>query len=225
MNSIDKTAFSFLKELDKNNNREWFDANKPKFKLINAAVKAFGESLKSGLEATDSISQVKLFRIYRDVRFSKDKTPYKSHFGIAFTREKPALRGGYYIHLKPGDSFIATGFWDPNKEDLFRVRKELEMDAEEFRHILANKTLQKAWGRLEGEAVKTAPKGFSKEHPNIELIRHKQFIFRHSYTDKEVLQNTFYEDVLHRFKAIRPFFDYMSAVLTTDLNGVSLLED
>ena len=99
------------------------------------------------------------------------------------------------------------------------------MDAEEFGQILSNKTLQKAWGRLEGGAVKTAPKGFSKEHPNIQLIRHKQFIFRHSYSDKEVLHNTFYKDILHRFEAIRPFFDYMSAVLTTDLNGVSLLEN
>lgn len=225
MNTIDKTLFAFLKQLAQNNHREWFEAHKSEFKAHENGVKTFGEYLKTGLEATDAISRVKLFRIYRDVRFSKDKTPYKTHFGMAFTREKPAFRGGYYIHLKPGDSFIATGFWDPNKEDLYRIRKELEMDADELRELMAKPAFKSAWGTLEGETVKTAPKGFSKEHADIDLIRHKQFIFRHAYTDTEVLSADFYADVLGRFEAIRPFFDYMSAVLTTDLNGVSLLED
>ena len=224
MKTLDKNIFTFFRQLNQNNTREWFEAHKPEFKTIESEVKAFGENLKSGLEATDAISRFKLFRIYRDVRFSKDKTPYKTHFGMAFTREKPAFRGGYYIHLKPGDSFIATGFWDPNKEDLYRIRKELEMDADELRTLMADTAFNTAWGSLEGETVKTAPKGFSKEHPDIDLIRHKQYIFRHAYSDAEVLSDHFFEDVLQRFEAIRPFFDYMSAVLTTDLNGVSLLE-
>jgi len=225
MKTLNKAIFIFLNQLDQNNTREWFEAHKPSFRALEKEVKDFGEHIKIGLEATDAISRAKLFRIYRDVRFSKDKTPYKTHFGIAFTREKPALRGGYYIHLKPGETFIATGFWDPHKDDLYRIRKEIEMDAAELRALMAVPAFQNAWGNLAGDTVKTAPKGFSKDHPDIDLIRHKQYIFRHAYTDAEVLSPKFYDDVLQRFEAIRPFFDYMSAVLTTDLNGVSLLEE
>lgn len=171
----------------------------------------------------DIIDRFKLFRLYRDVRFSKDKTPFKTHFGISFHREKPALRGGYYLHLKPGNTFVASGFWNPNKEDLFRIRKEMEIDAEEFREILRQEPFVSVWGHLEGEEVKTAPKGFSKEDPNIDLIRKKAYLFTKKYSDEEVLTPNFLQQINSDFRAVRPFFDYMSSVLTTDLNGVSLL--
>ena len=221
--TIPKDAFSFFSELEKNNTREWFEPQKPRFKALEAEVKQFSADLQTAMNEHDSIDKFKLFRLYRDVRFSKDKTPFKTHFGISFHREKPAFRGGYYLHIKPGDNFIATGFWNPDKDDLLRIRKEMEVDAQEFRDIMAKPSFKKVWGNLEGEEVKTAPKGFSKEDPNIDLIKKKAYLFTKKYSDKEVLDNNFLAQVNADFKAVRPFFDYMSSVLTTDLNGVSLL--
>jgi len=223
MNKINPDVFTFYKELEENNTREWFEPQKSRFKGLEAETKQFAEELKNGLSESDEIERVKIFRIYRDVRFSKNKTPYKTHFGISFHRKKPQLRGGYYLHLSPGDSFIATGFWNPDKEDLFRIRKEMEVDAAEFHEVIADPELRAHWGGLQGEEVKTAPKGFSKEHPDIDLIRKKQYIFMKKFTDKEVLSASFQTQILAHFIAIRPFFDYMTNVLTTDLNGVSLL--
>ena len=225
MTAIKKEVLSFFKKLEKNNNREWFELNKPEFKRIEAEVKHFGQQLKEALEATEHIDRVKLFRVYRDVRFSKDKTPYKTHFGISMHREKPCYRGGYYVHLKPNKNFAAVGFWDPNKEDLLRIRKELELDPSEFRELMHESDFKNTWGDLEGEEVKTAPKGFSKEDPNIDLIRKKMFLFRKKYSDKEVLSPNFLEQLAQDFRTVRPFLDYMSSVLTTDLNGVSLLDN
>ena len=225
MTAIKKEVLSFFKKLEKNNNREWFEINKPEFKRIEAEVKHFGQKLKEALEATEHIDRVKLFRVYRDVRFSKDKTPYKTHFGISMHREKPCYRGGYYVHLKPNKNFAAVGFWDPNKEDLLRIRKELELDPSEFRELMQESDFKNTWGDLEGEEVKTAPKGFSKEDPNIDLIRKKMFLFRKKYSDKEVLSPNFSEQLAQDFRTVRPFLDYMSSVLTTDLNGVSLLDN
>lgn len=224
--TIPRETFSFLKRLQKNNNREWFTENKKEFKEIEREVKQFFNQLGSELNKHDQIDKVKVFRIYRDVRFSKDKTPYKTHFAGSFHRVKPRLRGGYYVHIAPNDaSFIATGFWDPNKDDLLRIRKEFEMDDKEIREIISEKSFKTIWGELEGDEVKTSPKGFSKEHSAIDLIKKKQFIFTKKFTDKEVTSSDFMTQVDTAFKAIRPYFNYMSEILTTDLNGVSLLDD
>ena len=220
---LSKDIYTFFSELEQNNHREWFTDHKTRFKALEAEVKALGESIVSELQSSDQVEKMKLFRVYRDVRFSKDKTPYKTHFGMAFHRLKPEYRGGYYIHLKPEDSFLAVGFWDPNKEDLLRIRKEIEMDASEFREILRDKTLQNLWGNLTGDEVKTAPKGFSKEHPDIDLIKKKQYLFIRKLSEKEVFSPQLEQTVVESFRAIRPFFNYMSSVLTTDLNGESLL--
>ena len=220
---LNPDILSFFAELETNNNREWFEPQKKRFKALEAEMKQFSADLVEAMNEHDSIDRYKLFRLYRDVRFSKDKTPFKTHFGISFHREKPALRGGYYLHIKPGDNFIATGFWNPDKDDLKRIRKEMEIDAEEFRDIMAEPSFKIVWGSLEGDEVKTAPKGFSKEDPNIDLIKKKAYLFTKRYSDKEVLSKNFLQQVNADFQAVRPFFDYMSSVLTTDLNGVSLL--
>lgn len=220
---LNPDILSFFAELETNNNREWFEPQKKRFKALEAEMKQFSADLVEAMNEHDSIDRYKLFRLYRDVRFSKDKTPFKTHFGISFHREKPALRGGYYLHIKPGDNFIATGFWNPDKDDLKRIRKEMEIDAEEFRDIMVEPSFKTIWGTLEGEEVKTAPKGFSKEDPNIDLIKKKAYLFTKRYSDKEVLSKNFLQQVNADFQAVRPFFDYMSSVLTTDLNGVSLL--
>ena len=198
--------------------------HKPEFKAIETEVKLFYNSVFEDLNKHDVVDKVKVFRIYRDVRFSKDKTPYKTHFGGSFHRKKPELRGGYYVHIQPNDeSFLATGFWEPNKDDLFRIRKEFEMDDQEIRAIINDKSFKSIWGDFVGDEVKTAPKGFSKEHPAIDLIKKKQFIFVRKFKDKDVISHNFIEDINTSFKAIRPYFDYMSDVLTTNLNGESLI--
>ena len=225
MQIINPDLFSFFSKLKQNNNRDWFQSNKAEFKLLEGQVKLFMKGIEQNLQIHDKIEKAKMFRIYRDVRFSKNKTPYKTHFGLAFHREKPALRGGYYLHLEPENSFLGVGFWAPEKEDLQRIRKELEIDAEEYRQIMVNKAFKKHWGSLSGEEVKTAPKGFSKEHPNIDLIKKKQHVFIKNFSDQEVLSSDFIRVIDTHFQNIRPFFDYMSHVLTTDLNGVSLFEE
>lgn len=223
--AISKDVFTFFKKLEKNNNRDWFNENKPEFKAIEKDIKAVYNSIFESLNIHDDIDKLKIFRIYRDVRFSKNKLPYKTHFGGSFHRTKPKLRGGYYLHLQPNnESFIATGFWEPAKEDLMRIRKEFEMDDSEIRDILSNKVFSSVWGNtFIGDEVKSAPRGFAKDHKAIDLIKKKQYIFTKKYTDKEVLDTNFLSEVDTAFKAIRPFFDYMSDVLTTDLNGESLI--
>ena len=222
--TISKEVFDFLTELEKNNDRDWFEANKKTFKKRQSEVKNFLEAAKLNLSHHDEIEKMKLFRIYRDVRFSKDKSPYKAHFAGFFSRLGAHLRGGYYIHLKPGQSFLGVGFWAPEKEDLFRIRKELEMEADEFREVINQPELKSIWGELQGDEVKTAPKGFDKEHPDIDLIRKKQFVFMRNFKDSEVLSPTFLDEVDRSYKAIRPYFDLMSEILTTNLNGESILE-
>ncbi|NND52305.1 MAG: DUF2461 domain-containing protein [Flavobacteriaceae bacterium] len=222
--AIPKEALLFFKKLKKNNNRDWFNEHKKEFKTVEAEVKECYNKIFEDLNKHDEVDKLKFFRIYRDVRFSKDKTPYKTHFGGSFHRKKPELRGGYYLHLSPNnESFIATGFWEPHKDDLFRIRKEIEVDDKPLRKLINKKSFKDIWGDFVGDEVKTAPKGFSKEHPAIDLIKKKQFIFTKKYTDKEVLDANFLKDIDKSFKAIRPYFDFMSDVLTTDLNGVSLI--
>lgn len=224
MITIPKQVFTFFNKLQKNNNRDWFNSHKAEFKTLEKQVKDCYNYLGQLMNNHDQIDKVKIFRIYRDVRFSKNKQPYKTHFGGSFNRKKPELRGGYYLHIQPNnESFIAIGFWEPNKEDLIRIRKEFEMDDEEIRDILKQKAFKSIWGEFTGDSLKTAPRGFDKTHKAIDLIRRKQFIFIKKYTDKDVLSSDFIENVNTAFNTARPYLDYMSDVLTTNLNGESLI--
>lgn len=224
MNSISKTTLDFLNKLKENNNRDWFNGHKPRFIAEQDKVKVFYAALKEKLNIHDEIEKLKVFRIYRDVRFSKDKTPYKTHFGGHFVRATKRNRGGYYLQISPGESFLAGGFWAPNKEDLMRIRKEFEMDSSEIRAIIKNDNFVQNFEKLEGETLKSAPRGFDKTHPDMDLIKMKQFIVTRSFTDDEVLSSNFLNEVDKTFKSMRPFLDYMSEILTTDLNGVSTIE-
>ncbi|WP_445736233.1 DUF2461 domain-containing protein [Mariniflexile sp.] len=221
---IPKEALEFFKVLQKNNDRDWFNDHKPEFKTIEKEVKTFYNAVLKNLNEHDDVDKLKMFRIYRDVRFSKDKLPYKTYFGGSFHRTNPKLRGGYYLHIQPNnESFIATGFWEPAPADLLRMRKEFEMDDSEIRTILKDKNLNSVWGGFVGDEVKTAPRGFDTDHKAIDLIKKKQYIFVKKYTDKEVLDENFLNEVGTAFKTIRPYFNYMSDVLTTNLNGVSII--
>ena len=222
---IQKSTLDFLKTLKENNNREWFNEHKIAFKKEQTLAKDFYNAIMDDLNNHDVIDKFKLFRIYRDVRFSKDKTPYQPHFAGSFSRSGKELRGGYYLRIRPGESFLAGGFWAPNKEDLFRIRKEFEFDDSEIRKILAEKKFNSVFGgKLVGEELKTAPRGFDKAHRNLDLIRKKGFVAVREFTDKEVLASNFLEVVGDSFLALRPFFDCMSSVLTTNLNGESIID-
>jgi len=223
MQVIPKNTVSFLNELKLNNNREWFNENKQRFNAIQDQVKRFANEVKDLLNISDDIEKLKIFRIHRDLRFSKDKTPYKKNIGMAFHRSKPELRGGYYLEISADKSFIAVGFWNPNKEDLLRIRKEIEIDGQEFRNIINKKIIKDYWGGIKGEEVKTSPKGFDANHEHIDLIKKKQFIFIKELKEAEIIDVNFQKELVKYFVSIRPFFDYMSEVLTTNLNGESLI--
>ncbi len=215
--------FSFFGKLEQNNHREWFEAHKPQFKVLETSVKQFGEALKAELNTHDSIDRFKLFRIYRDVRFSKDKTPYKTHFGLTWHRTKPELRGGYYLHLSPKDIFLACGFWDPSPADLKRIRQELAIDGDEYRELINAPDFKTIWGELQGDAVKTAPKGYAKDHPQIDLLRQKQHLFMVRYSEAQATAPDFLDRLNAALQAVRPFVDYMSNVLTTNADGERLV--
>lgn len=220
--SISTTTLDFLKELKKNNNREWFQTNKDRYKTAQENMKAFSNALVDRMSEYDEIESIKLFRIYRDVRFSKDKTPYKTGLSGGMKRATKWKRGGYYFNIEPGDSIIAGGFWAPNSPDLKRVRAEIAQDAASFRKIITAPTFIKTFGELQGDQVKSAPKGYKKDHPAIDLLRYKQYLVYHNCTDEEITSIDFLDKMVQVYRAMRPFFDYMSSVLTTDLNGVPI---
>ncbi len=220
---ISKELFQFLKDLKANNTREWFNDHKPTFQTHQAEVKAFYQEVEDQLSQTDQIEKHKVFRIYRDVRFSKDKTPYKSRFAGYFIRATQELRGGYYLNIEPGNCIVGGGFYGPEPADLKRIRKEFEQDDSEMRSILNDKKFKATFGELQGEEVKSAPRGFDSEHPAIDLIRKKQFYVIRKFTDKEVQSPDFINQVMETYQTIRPFFNYMSSVLTTNLDGESVL--
>ena len=223
MKVIPKDTIVFLKELKLNNNRDWFNKNKQRFNSIQSGVKEFANEVNESLKKSDDIEKLKIFRIYRDLRFSKDKTPYKKNIGMAFHRAKPELRGGYYLELSADESFVAVGFWNPNKEDLLRIRKEIEVDGQEFESVINDRKIKDIWGEIKGQEVKTSPKGFNKDHQHIDLIKKKQFIFIKKLSEEEILDENFQKKLVSYFVSIRPFFDYMSEVLTTNLDGESII--
>lgn len=224
MVTVPREALIFLKNLAENYNREWFNARKDEFLEINEEMKSFYAEVVGQLNQEDHIVKTRVYRIYRDIRFSKDKTPYKKFLAAHFARKKPELRGGYYLKIQPGgESRISVEFRNPVKEDLYRVRKEWETDAGEMRSILAAPDFKEVWGEMLGEQLKTAPHDFDKNNPDIDLINYKQWVFRRYFKDEEVLASDFVKKVVDSYSAARPFFDYMSEILTTDLNGESLL--
>ncbi|HUP12658.1 MAG TPA: DUF2461 domain-containing protein [Niastella sp.] len=223
---IHRSGFDFFQKLKKNNNRDWFNANKAVYQKELELVEQFAEALLRELNKHDEIEtpsgKKSLHRIYRDIRFSNDKTPYKTNWSGGFKRATKYRRGGYYFQLEPGNSYLAGGFWAPNAPDIKRVRDEIAFDATPLRKILKSKAFTNTFGTLQGEQLKTAPKGFDPGHEAIDLLRYKQFLLIRRFSDEEVLGGNFLNEASGTFKNMRPFFDYMSEVLTTDTNGLKL---
>jgi len=222
-----KKTFEFLKVLDKNNNREWFQSNKNQYTEAHEEMIEFADQLIAEVSKHDVIQtpsgKRSLYRIYRDVRFGKDKTPYKTNWAGYLRRATAERRGGYYYQVGPKGSFVMGGFFGPNPPDLLHIRKQLEQDADPLRSVINSNEFKSFFGELLGSQLKTAPKGFDKEHPGIDLLRYKQFMVRHNFTQKEALSKDFPLVVANAFAQMRPFFDCMSDLLTSDLNGESLL--
>lgn len=223
---IHLSGLSFLTALKENNNREWFNAHKTIFQEEQALLEIFAQQLLQKLSLHDQIEtpsgKSSMHRIYRDTRFSKDKTPYKGNWSGGFKRATKYRRGGYYFHIEPGNSFVAGGFWAPNTQDLKRIRDDIAFDPEPLRKIINSKPFMATFGTLQGEQLKTAPKGFNADHEAIDLLRYKQFLLIKTFTDEEVLSEYFLRDANQAFKNMRPFLDYMSEVLTTDVNGLEV---
>ena len=222
--SVKPSIFKFLNTLKDNNNRPWFSENKEYYLEEEGKIKSFFTSIFQGLQLQDNLEGMKAYRIYRDIRFSKDKSPYKLYRSCSYKRATTTLRGGYHLEITPNGSFLAVGFWQPNKEDLLRIRQEFELDADTITDILNSKEIKETFGGFHTRnTLKKAPKGFDKNHPNIQLINKKDFILLRKFTDKEVLHKNFHKTVLNSFDTIMPFFNYMSNILSTDLNGESLI--
>lgn len=216
---------TFLNQLKNHNDRDWFNANKEEFQQEQAMVTAFADALLQDLNTHDVIETPSgaksVYRIYRDTRFSKDKTPYKTHWSGSFKRAGKNRRGGYYFHIEPGNTFIGGGFWGPNASDLKLIREDLSFDPSPMRKILNSPSFIATFEKLQGEQLKTSPKGFDAQDEAIDLLRYKQFLVLRKFSDDEVLSEDFLKLAGETFKNMRPFLDHMSEVLSTDINGLS----
>jgi len=219
-----KTTMQFLELLAKNNNRDWFQRNKNHYEKSELEMISLVEKLSAKVGEFDQLEIVSpkacLFRIYRDIRFSKDKTPYKVNRSGSFKRKGALRRGSYYFSIQPQNSLIGGGFYQPNAPDLKHIRQQIELDAQPLRSVLASVEFKSFYGGFQGETLKTAPRGFDPNHPEIDLLRRKHFYVMHQFSDQEVLQSDFVEKVSEGFRILLPFFEVMSNYLTTDLNGV-----
>lgn len=222
MKALQSNNLEILTQLEQNNNKEWFTAHKAEIDVEFNTVKSFFKSIYKTMESHDQLEPIHIHRLYRDIRFSKDKIPYKDYFGLHIPRQKPLLRGGYFLRIKPGFCRVAGGFYGPEPNDLKRIREEIANDPDEFRSFFNTPEFFKLYDGLESEELKLAPKGYPKDHPAIDLLKKKSFIIYKDFTDDEVLSANFQNQVMDCFLGFRPFFDYMSAILTTNSNGESL---
>lgn len=207
----------FLKDLAAHNDREWFEKNKSRYleakKGFEGLVGDVLQELVKFDSTLDGLDPKKLpFRIYRDVRFSKDKRPYKIHMGAGFSPNgKLVQEPGYYLHLQPGNkSFVAGGIYEPDASNLSKIRQEIDYNPEGLRKVMRAKSFANFFdGFDEYGRLKTAPKGYPKDHPNIEWLKHKSFIVSLALTDKQVTDPSFLKKVTVVFKSIKPLNDYI----------------
>ena len=220
MNVIDlKPTFDFLSDLAKHNNKAWFEKNRPSYEMAKASFEAFVDQLIGEYGKTENLGGITakdcVMRIYRDVRFSKDKSPYKTNMSASIAPGgKKSASLGYHLHLQPQDnSLIAGGLYMPMPEQLAKFRAAIDRDATPLKAIINNKEFKSYFGSLDGEKVKTVPQGYSREHPEIELLRFKQVVVVHRLPDEMVLSPKFGAHAIKTFNAMKPFLDYLNAIL------------
>lgn len=222
---IDKNTLSFLKDLKKNNNKEWFDANRKRYETERKKFIDFaGELIKNLSKFDPTVADVdpksSIFRINRDIRFSADKSPYKTNFGISISKGgKRSSYCGYYLHVEPGQIFAGGGQYAPSPEGLKAVRDEIYFNTPEFEKILNSKSFKAEFNGLdEIEKLKNAPKGYDKDHPSLPYLLHKHFVVSRPFTDEEATSPDFLKRLESLFKAQKPFVDFMNRAVDNQSN-------
>ena len=217
MATISNTTFKFLKDLKNNNNREWFTDNKKRYEEAKGEFEEFiGALIKHIAKFDPPIIELNpkktVFRIYRDVRFSANKDPYKINMGAHLSNSPSKIhdRAGYYIQIQPGNSFLAGGAYLPPNPWIGNIRQEIDYNTKEFKKIINSASFKKYFGEMEGEQLKTAPKGYPKDHPEIELLRYKSFLASNKCDDKLVTSSDFLNHSASVFKAMKPFDDFLN---------------
>lgn len=214
-------VFSFLEELAQNNNKEWMDAHRKQYEEAREEFKDFVAYVLGGLSIIDEglaglTPKDCIFRINRDIRFSKNKSPYKNNFGVYMSEGgKKSPNAGYYLHLQPhGESFIGGGMYQPESGILAKVRQEIDYNASELKKIVSEATFKKYYASIQGDKLKKAPKGYETDHPNIELLKLKDFIVLHKLSDTEVADENFKDEAISMFKAMEPFVRYLNVAIS-----------
>jgi uncharacterized protein (TIGR02453 family) len=217
---LQSTTLKFLKDLKKNNNKPWFDINRKQYELAKADFLLLTDKLIAGIAAFDApIAQLNakdcIFRINRDVRFSKDKSPYKTNIAGYFNKNgKKGNGAGYYLHIEPGQSFAAGGLWMPQPQDLAKIRQEIDYSFDSWKKIMENNLFKKLFTEgVKGEALVRPPKGYEEANPAIEFLKMKSFIVTKAFTDAEIQSKTFVNQVEKTFKTMKPMIDFLNAAV------------
>lgn len=210
-------TLQFLKNLEENNNREWFQAHRQDYEMAKASFEKLCEEILSGLcKVQDDLANTKvkdcIFRINRDIRFSKDKSPYKKFFSAAFgPGGRSSGRIDFFLQIQPGNqSTLGGGMWEPTTAHLASFRQEIDYNPEHLKGIIEDEKFKAYYPGIWGEKVKNMPKGYSADHPDIELLKYKQLFFYHKYSDKEVLAEDFGQEVIKGCLILKPYLDYQN---------------
>lgn len=212
-------VLTFLDDLGENNNKAWFDRNRPRYEQARALFEELVQEFIFSMSKVHDLGSLSardcVFRINRDIRFSKDKSPYKTNFAAEIAPGgKNSATLGYYVHFAPHDaSIIAGGVYMPSSGQLAKFREAIAKDAAPFKRITKDRDFRKYFGAVEGEKLSTAPQGFSRDHPEIELLRLKQVLVVHHFSDKQVIARTFPAEAVRVMKAMTPFNDYLNRLL------------
>jgi uncharacterized protein (TIGR02453 family) len=214
---INSATFAFLKELKENNNREWFNANKARHEEAKINVLEFVSNLIPELAKIDKSVPASLnakdcvMRIYRDIRFSLNKTPYKTNFGAGISPNGKNFKGpGYYIHIEPNNSFVAGGSWFPENNELKAIRQEIDYNYSSFEGIIEAPDFKNYYGSLDQEgALKTAPKGYSANHPYIHILKLKSFTVSSSISNDQLQSNGSVKIISEGFEYMYPFINFL----------------
>ena len=214
-----KHILKFLVRLKENNNRDWFNAHKEEFLAVKAEFEILTQQLIDSLAIEDEAVrglQAKdcIFRIYRDVRFSKDKSPYKTHLGAYINQGgRKGETCGYYFHLEPGASMLAGGLYAPPAPILYEVRDAIYADNDEFKAIINAPEFKTTFGTMEGDKLKNGPKGFPKDFEDIELLKHKSFLATQAITDEDLIKEDFLVHSIDVFKIMKPFNNFFNRAI------------
>lgn len=212
-----KLALDFIKELRENNNRDWFNSHKKRYQDSLELFRAFTGELLSGISKFDPAlgnlePKDSIFRIYKDVRFSKDKLPYKTHFGAWMAKGgRKSTDAGYYFHLEPGASFMAAGVWMPPAEQLKLIRQEIMYNPNDYLNLISTSKMKAYYERGGKEdMLKKGPVGFPKDFEHMEELKYKHYVWSRSYNDAEVLHKDFADKVIADYEGLFPVVDYLN---------------